>query len=316
MTFNLAGIMALATTTPQQENSALRLADFRKQIDDAAFWAFLKSEYAEGMTSLDLSDSAITSTALSHLVSSPNAKGLHTLRLARTRAAAAIGDLTEHPALSELRTLDLSGAEVPDSTVRMLFSRHASFSLQVLDLSRTKITDQATEAIASFPSAASLESVSLAENAISNDGLRELLSARLMGLSFLDLSGTRVSSNGFRWMSHPLRPRLKQLLLANTAVSDDILNWLTPETAPELERLDVRGSEMTPGLLRLIEAQLPKLREIVADDPIQVIETILGLAESGKLASPIKMEMVNGINLEPVLSGPLRSPGRKGGGRE
>jgi Leucine-rich repeat (LRR) protein len=314
MTFNHAGIMALATTTPQQENSGLPLADFRKQIDDAAFWAFLKSEYAQGMTSLDLSDSAITSTALQNLVRSPqHAKGLHTLRLAGTRAAGAIGDLTEHPALSELRTLDLSGAEVPDSTVRMLFSPHASFSLQVLDLSRTKVSDQATEAIASFPKCISLEHLNLAETTISNDGLRELTSSRLSQLSFLDLSGTRISSTGFRWMSDPLRPRFTQLLLARTDVSDDLLDWLTPTTIPELEKLDVRGSKLTPDLLRLIEAQLPALREIVADDPIRVIETILAAAESGTVASPIRT--VNGIDLGSVLSGPLKRPGRGGGGR-
>jgi hypothetical protein len=313
MTFNLAAFTALATTTAQPTNADHPLADFRRQIDDGTLWAFLKSQYAQGMTSLDLSDSAITSTALQSLVRSPHAKRLHTLRLAGTRAAGAIGDLTEHPALSELRTLDLSRAEVPDSTVRMLFSPHASFSLQVLDLSRTKVSDQATEAIASFPKCISLAHLNLAETTISNDGLRELTSSRLAQLSFLDLSGTRVSSGGFRWMGDPLRPRFTQLLLARTDVSDDLLDWLTPTTVPELEKLDVRGSKMTPDLLRLIEAQLPALREIVADDPIRVIETILAATESGKVASPIRA--VNGIDLGSVLSGPLKRPGRGGGGR-
>lgn len=156
--------------------------------------------------------------------------------------------------LTQLRSLDLTGAELTDeSTEELAKLRH----LETLDLSETSIGDSSLCHIAKLTS---LEWLDLAETLVTASGLKSL--STLRSLESLNLQQTSISDDDLAML--PPLPALKSIWLKGTKVTEVGVQRVK-QTHPTLKNVDVdlatspQGSYTAPDL-RPIEAAGGRVR--------------------------------------------------------
>jgi internalin A len=205
----------------------------------------------ESLTYLDLSETAITGTALGWL---PSPERLQSVTLRQCRCVVDLGGLLVKA--TSLRSVYFSGTNLAGKALRGLSSaKNLKFAelggtgaddellallpthqLRVLDLKGTRVSNKGVAALANCPD---LKVLDLSGTRVGDEGVSHL--GELRELTFLDLSHTRVGDVGMQAVGHDLR--LRELRLADTRVRDGGLVQF--KNLVSLATLDLSGTGIT-----------------------------------------------------------------------
>jgi Leucine Rich Repeat (LRR) protein len=153
--------------------------------------------------------------------------------------------LTQLGKLTEIRGLDLSGAEIDDEGLRQI----AHLPLSELWLQSTKITDKSAATISKIKT---LDFLQLNATSVSNEFLEQLQS--MPALAKLGLRGTQVTGAGMKFLSR--HPKLTQVDVYHTEVDDAGVRYLADCKA--LEDVGLSMTRVTNGVFEHLHL-LPKL---------------------------------------------------------